>query len=162
MSLSAAHQHVVAMHYTLTNDAGEVLDSSQGREPLAYLHGAGNIVPGLEKAISGRKAGDKFSVSVAPAEGYGEHDPERVQDVPRSAFQGVDDIQPGMQFQAGNGRGQGMPVVVTKVDSQTVTIDANHPLAGVTLHFAIEITEVRAATAQELAHGHVHAHGHDH
>lgn len=162
MSQPITQHSVVAMHYTLTDDAGAVIDSSRGREPLSYLHGAGNIVPGLEKAMTGRRAGESFQVDVLPAEGYGERDPDRVQQVPRAAFQGVDDIQPGMQFQAG-GRGQhGMMVVVTAVDGEQVTVDANHPLAGATLHFAIEITDVRSATAQEIAHGHVHAHGHDH
>lgn len=150
---------VVAFHYTLRNDSGEVLDSSSGQTPLLYLHGAQNIVPGLEQALEGRRVGDQFDVSVPPALGYGEHDPGLLQQVPRSAFQGVDEIVPGMQFQAG---GQGTPVVVTEVTTDTVTINANHPLAGVTLNFAIEVVEVRAATDQERAHGHVHQGGHDH
>ena len=159
--MQIAVQSVVSMHYTLTDDAGEILDSSSGREPLVYLHGAGNIVTGLERALTGRRAGEQFKVAVSAAEGYGERDPQMIQVVPRSAFQGVDQLQPGMQFQAGGG-GHGPTVVVTKIEGDEVTIDANHPLAGATLHFAIEVTDVRPATAQELAHGHVHAHGHDH
>lgn len=150
---------VVSIHYTLRNDSGEVLDSSNGQAPLVYLHGAENIVPGLEQALDGRGVGDKFEVAVPPALGYGEHDPQLLHQVPRSAFQGVDQIMPGMQFQAG---GQGAPVVVTAVTAETVTIDANHPLAGVRLNFSIEVVEVRESTDQERAHGHVHAGGHDH
>ncbi len=152
---------VVSFHYTLTDDQGQVLDSSQGREPLVYLQGVGQIVPGLEKAMEGRQVGDQFKVDVAPEEGYGVHHPELMQEVPREAFQGVEDIQPGMQFQ---GRGpQGViNVTVTKVENDKVHIDGNHPLAGQTLHFDVEVTSVRAATEEELAHGHVHGEGGHH
>jgi FKBP-type peptidyl-prolyl cis-trans isomerase SlyD len=160
--MQIAENTVAAFHYTLTDDNGQVIDSSEGREPLAYLHGSGQIVPGLEKAMAGRVAGDQFKVDVAPAEGYGEHHPELAQELPREAFQGVEDIQPGMQFQ-GHGPQGVINVTVTKVDGQTVHIDGNHPLAGQTLHFDIEVTEVRPATEEELAHGHVHgAGGHHH
>jgi FKBP-type peptidyl-prolyl cis-trans isomerase SlyD len=159
--MQIAQNSVVSIHYTLSNDAGEVLDSSAGAAPLVYLHGAQNIVPGLEQALDGRRTGDTFDVAVPPALGYGERDPEMLHEVPRSAFQGVDEIAPGMQFQAG-GSGNGMPVVVTAVTSEMVSIDANHPLAGVTLNFKIEVVEVRDATDQERAHGHVHQGGHDH
>jgi FKBP-type peptidyl-prolyl cis-trans isomerase SlyD len=156
--MQIAPNSVVSFHYTLTDDQGQVLDSSQGREPLVYLQGVGQIVPGLEKAMEGRQVGDQFKVDVAPEEGYGVHHPELKQEVPREAFQGVDDIQPGMQFQ---GRGpQGViNVTVTKVDADTVHIDGNHPLAGQTLHFDVEVTDVRAASEEELAHGHVHGEG---
>jgi FKBP-type peptidyl-prolyl cis-trans isomerase SlyD len=160
--MQIATRTVASFHYTLTDDQGQVIDSSQGREPLAYLHGSGQIVPGLEKAMEGRSVGDKFNVDVAPEEGYGPRHAELQQDLPRAAFQGVDDIQPGMQFQ---GRGPQGPisVVVTKVEGDTVSIDGNHPLAGQTLHFAVEVTEVREASAEELQHGHVHgAGGHQH
>lgn len=153
---------VVSIHYTLKNDAGDVLDSSAGREPLAYLHGAGNIIPGLEKALEGKSSGEKMNVSVPPAEGYGERVDGLVQDVPRDAFQGVDEIQPGMQFHA---QGPSGPMVVTvkEVDEGSVKVDGNHPLAGETLHFDVEVAEVRDATAEEQEHGHVHgAGGHDH
>jgi FKBP-type peptidyl-prolyl cis-trans isomerase SlyD len=149
---------VAAFHYTLTNGAGEVLDSSEGREPLLYLHGAGNIVPGLEKAMEGRKVGDSFKVDVAPEEGYGQRHDGLVQVVPRAAFQGVDTVEVGMQFQASGPQGQ-MSVTIAKVEDDNVTVDGNHPLAGETLHFAVEVTDVRAATEEEISHGHVHGEG---
>lgn len=160
--MQIAENTVASFHYTLTNDAGEVLDTSRGREPLVYLHGAGNIVPGLEEAMAGRKPGDSFKVDVAPEDGYGNHHEGLVQDVPRAAFQGVDEIEPGMSFQANTPQGV-HSVTVTKVTSDTITVDGNHPLAGQTLHFDVEVTDVRAASAEELAHGHVHgAGGHHH
>lgn len=153
---------VVSIHYTLKNDAGDVLDTSSGREPLAYLHGSGNIIPGLEKALEGKSSGEKMNVSIAPEEGYGERHEGLIQDVPRDAFQGVEDIQPGMQFHA---QGPSGPMVVTvkEVGDNTVKVDGNHPLAGETLHFDVEVADVREATAEEQEHGHVHgAGGHDH
>jgi len=153
---------VAAFHYTLTDDQGQVIDSSAGRDPLAYLHGSGQIVPGLEKQMEGRSAGDKFSAEVAPEEGYGVHHPELMQEVPREAFQGVEDIRPGMQFQGRGPQGE-INVTVTRVENEKVLIDGNHPLAGKTLHFAIEVADVREASAEELQHGHVHgAGGHHH
>lgn len=159
--MEIADQRVVLMHYTLTNERGEVLDSSAGHEPLAYLHGGGNIIPGLEKALLGKKAGDKLQVKVAPAEGYGERDERLLQHVPRRAFQGVKDIQPGMSFTA-QGENGPMRVTVTRVAGDMVTVDGNHPLAGETLNFDVEITEVRAASAEEMSHGHVHGPGGHH
>ena len=159
--MQIAENAVALFHYTLTNDAGEVLDSSRGREPLAYLHGAGNIVPGLEEAMEGKKVGDSFKVDVAPEDGYGLHHEGLVQDVPRAAFQGVDEIEPGMSFQAQTPQGV-HSVTVTKVTPEMVTVDGNHPLAGQTLHFDVEVTEVRAATEEELQHGHVHGVGGHH
>jgi FKBP-type peptidyl-prolyl cis-trans isomerase SlyD len=159
--MQIAERTVASFNYTLTNDAGEIIDSSEGRSPLAYLHGAGNIVPGLEKEMAGRKAGDRFDVVVAPEEGYGQPNPMLVQTVPRDAFQGVDSIEVGMEFQAQTPQGP-LSVVVSKVDADNVTVDGNHPLAGKTLHFAIEVTDVRDASAEELAHGHVHGPGGHH
>ncbi|KFF49244.1 peptidylprolyl isomerase [Gammaproteobacteria bacterium MFB021] len=160
--MQIAQNSVVAFHYTLTNDAGEVLDSSEGRDPLTYLHGAGNIIPGLEKQLEGRTNGDKLTVAVEPNEGYGEVQPALVQEVPRDAFQGVEEVQPGMQFQAQTQEGPLM-VTVTKVEGDTVTVDGNHPLAGEKLNFDVEITEVREATEDEVSHGHVHGEGgHEH
>lgn len=156
-----AERCVAAFHYTLTNEQGEVIDSSNGQEPLTYLHGAGNIVPGLEREMTGKRAGDTFTVVVAPEEGYGLHHAGLIQRVPRAAFQGVDTIEPGMQFQA-NGPNGPMTVTVTAVEEDTVTIDGNHPLAGKPLHFAIEIAHVREASAEEQAHGHVHGPGGHH
>lgn len=154
---------VVSIHYTLTNEAGDTIDSSAGAEPLAYLHGAANIIPGLEDALAGKAAGDKLNVTVAPAEGYGEHIAELVQEVPSEMFQGVDEVQVGMEFHAESNTGQPIAVTVTKVEDDKVTIDANHPLAGVTLNFDVEVVEVREASAEELEHGHVHGTGgHEH
>lgn len=160
-SMQIADRCVAAFHYTLTNAEGEVVDSSAGREPLAYLHGVGNIVPGLEREMTGRRVGDTFNVVVAPEEGYGVHHAGLVQSVPRAAFQGVDTIEPGMQFHADGPNGP-MTVTVAAVDGDMITIDGNHPLAGQALHFAIEITDVRAATPEEMMHGHVHGPGGHH
>lgn len=159
--MKIAHEKVVSIHYTLTSSDGTVLDSSSGSHPLAYLHGFGNIIPGLESALEGKVTGDKLSVTVEPEQGYGSRDEGLVQAVPRSAFQGVQDIAPGMQFQAQGPQGTRL-VVVTQVAEDVVTVDANHPLAGQTLHFDVEVSEVRDATAEELEHGHVHGPGGHH
>jgi len=159
--MQIANNAVVSFNYTLTDDQGKVIDSSDGREPLTYLQGSGQIVPGLEKAMDGHQVGDRFDVDVVPEEGYGIRHAELVQEVPREAFQGVEDVQPGMQFQ-GQGPQGVINVTVTKVEDGKVHIDGNHPLAGQTLHFAVEITGVREASAEELAHGHVHGEGGHH
>jgi FKBP-type peptidyl-prolyl cis-trans isomerase SlyD len=159
--MQIANNKVVSIHYKLTNDDGDILDSSEGQEPLAYLHGLGNIIPGLESALIGRAVGDKFSVTVAPADGYGERDNEMVQSVPKSSFQGVDQIVPGMQFQAQSPEGMQL-VTVIDVDGDEVILDGNHPMAGITLTFDVEVTEIRDATAKELEHGHVHGPGGHH
>lgn len=156
-----ADRAVVCIHYTLTNDKGEVLDSSEGREPLAYLHGQGNIIAGLESALLGKTTGDKLKVRIEPAQGYGVRDERMVQQVPRRAFQGVKDLQVGMRFQSQGPEGPAS-VVVTRVAGDMVTVDGNHPLAGEHLNFAVEITEVREASAEELSHGHVHGPGGHH
>ena len=159
--MQIANQTVVSFNYTLTDDQGQVIDSSEGREPLTYLQGSGQIVPGLENAMAGHQVGDKFNVDVKPEEGYGVHHAELIQQVPREAFQGVADVQPGMQFQ-GQGPQGVINVTVTKIEGDQVHIDGNHPLAGQTLHFAVEVTGVREASAEELAHGHVHGEGGHH
>ncbi len=160
--MQIASNCVVLIHYTLTNDAGETLDSSAGREPLAYMHGQGNIIPGLEAALVSRTAGEKLNVRIAPGDGYGDVDPSLVQEVPRTALSGIDEVKVGLRLQTQSARGPQV-VVVTAVSDESVSIDANHPLAGQHLNFAVEITEVRAASAEELAHGHVHgAGGHHH
>ncbi|MES0874809.1 FKBP-type peptidyl-prolyl cis-trans isomerase [Sinimarinibacterium thermocellulolyticum] len=156
--MEIAQRRVAYIHYTLTNDAGVVLDSSRGAQPLAYLHGAGNIIAGLENALAGKQAGDKFTVRVEPAQAYGERDESLVQQVPRRAFAGISDIRPGMSFQAQSSRGP-MRVVVTRVAGDMITVDGNHPLAGEALNFDVEVTEVREASAEELSHGHVHGPG---
>jgi len=146
----------VAIHYTLTNQQGETLDSSEGQDPLRYLHGARNIIPGLEAALHGKAAGDKLSVTVQPDQAYGEINPDMIQIVPREAFQGIDDIQPGMQFQASGPDGQAQVVTIKSVDEEGVTVDGNHPLAGQVLNFDVTVEEVRKATKEEIEHGHVH------
>ena len=128
---------VVSFHYTLTNAQGDVLDQSQ-EHPMPYLHGAGNIIPGLEKELAGKKVGDKLTVNVPAAEAYGEYHEQLVNDVPREAFQGVDNIEAGMQFQADTP--EGVQVITVKaVNGDLVTVDANHPLAGQDLNFDVEI-----------------------
>lgn len=159
--MQIAQDAVVSIHYTLTNDKGETLDSSAGGEPLAYLHGNGNLIPGLENALTGKQAGDKLTVKVAPADGYGEYDKELVQRVPRRSFRGISDVSVGMQFQVQSGGGA-RTVTVTHIAGDMVTVDGNHALAGQNLNFEIEITDVRAATEEELAHGHVHGPGGHH
>lgn len=153
--MSNTPARVVSIHYTLTNDAGEVLDSSNGREPLEYLEGAQNIIPGLESALISLVAGDNKKVSVPPGEAYGEHAAEMVQEVPLEAFQGVDKVEPGMQFHAQTESGP-RPVTIQSVTDTHATVDANHPLAGQTLHFDVEIVSVRDASEEEVVHGHVH------
>ena len=152
---------VALIHYTLTNGDGEVLDSSDGAEPLAYVHGQGNLVPGLEKALAGKQQSDKLEVSVVPEEGYGPVVDEMIQTVPRDAFAGVEEINVGMRFEASTAGGP-VSVEVTKVEGDEVTVDGNHPLAGQTLNFDVEVMEVRDATEDELAHGHVHGEGCNH
>lgn len=153
---------VVNIHYTLTNDAGDVLDSSEGREPLAYLHGHHQIIPGLENALLGKTTGDTFEVAIAPEEGYGPRVEEAVQTVPREAFAQIPDLAVGMQLHGESPQGP-MSVVVKEINDDSVVVDANHPLAGVTLNFAVSVVSVREATESELAHGHAHGgDGHHH
>jgi len=149
---------VASIHYTLKNDEGQILDSSEGQEPLAYLHGAQNLVPGLEKQLEGKTVGDKFSAVVEPEEAYGETDPSLIQELPRTMFGGVDTIEVGMEFHAETQNGRQV-VEVIEVEEDTVTINGNHPLAGARLNFDIEVTDIRDATEEELSHGHVHAPG---
>lgn len=146
---------VVAMHYTLTNDQGEVLDSSEGREPLKFLQGAHNIIIGLENALEGKKVGDAFDVSVEPEEAYGVRHEQMIQKVPKSAFQGVENLEAGMSFQAETEQGP-VPVTITEVVDDVVTVDGNHELAGQRLHFKVSIEEVREANKEEMEHNHAH------
>ena len=150
---------VVSIDYTLTNPQGEVLDSSQGRPPLAYLQGQGNIIAGLERELEGKRVGDQMQITIQPADAYGERDENLVQPVPRDAFKGVDNIQPGMQFQAQAPNGQQAIVRVIEVSDTEVKVDANHPLAGVALTFDVTVREVRDATEEEKSHGHAHGPG---
>ena len=160
--MQVQNDHVVSIDYTLKNDAGEVMDSSEQTGPLAYLHGHHNIIPGLEKALDDKSVGDSFTVSIEPAEAYGERNEEMIQTVPRSMFQGVDEIEPGMRFQAQTEGGVTV-VTVKEVNGDEITLDGNHELAGETLHFDVEVKDVRAASEEEIEHGHVHGPGgHEH
>jgi len=153
---------VVIIHYTLKDDAGAVLDSSAGGEPLAYIQGHGNLVPGLEKALEGKQDGESVAVSLAPADGYGVRDAALVQRVPKRTLQGSGEIKKGMQFQARTDDGMRL-FTVTAVVGDMVTLDGNHPLADQTLNFNVQVVSVREATSEELEHGHVHgAGGHHH
>jgi FKBP-type peptidyl-prolyl cis-trans isomerase SlyD len=149
---------VVLIHYTLRDEQGAVLGSSDGGDPIAYLHGNGGIVPGLEGALTGKVAGDRVDVVVAPEKGYGSHDGRLVQVIPRARFPGAAVLEPGHQFHADGPQG-GRTLTVTCVEKDLVTVDANHPLAGKTLYFSVEVAEVRNATREELTHGHVHGPG---
>lgn len=159
--MSIAQDQVVSIHYTLTDDAGEVIDSSCGGDPLMYLHGHGALIPGLERALTGKSAGDRLTLSIAPADGYGEYDRALVQQVPRRTLKGIANVKVGMRLQAQTARGP-RPVTVTHLSGDLVTLDGNHPLAGKNLHFEVEVAAVRAATAEERAHGHVHGPGDHH
>ena len=144
---------VVSFHYTLTNDEGETLESSLGKTPLAYLHGAGNIVAGLETALTGRVAGDKVTVAVEPADGYGERDDRGVLKFTRDRFPADAPLEAGMQFGAQGPDGQTYPAWIVEVDGDSVTIDFNHPLAGVRLRFEVQVETLREATAAEVEQG---------
>lgn len=159
---------VVSMHYTLRTADGEELDTSRGDEPMLYLHGHDNIVPGLENGLEGKSVGFAAIIVVTPEEGYGEDDGEAPQAVPRDAFPEDLEIEEGMSFVVENDQGEHIPVWVASVDENAVYLDTNHPLSGVELHFDVEIVAIRDATAEELHHGHPHGadgtggHGHDH
>lgn len=159
--MKAASGMVVSMHYTLTDDSGDVLDSSRGGEPFSYLHGHNNIIPGLEKALEGTEAGFKSKVTVAPAEGYGEKNAEAVFEAPREHFPPDMKLDIGARVYADGPNGP-ITLTVVKLTESGAVLDANHPLAGKTLHFDVEITTVRTATTEELAHGHVHGEGGHH
>jgi FKBP-type peptidyl-prolyl cis-trans isomerase SlyD len=155
--MQVAKDKVVSIHYTLKNNEGTVLDSSSGRDPLNYIHGHGNLIKGMENGIEGKTKGDKFDLKVPPEEGYGIRNDQMIQQVPAKAF-GTQKVQRGMQFQTDNGQ----VVTVTEVGKESVTVDANHPLAGVELNFNVEVMDVRPATESELEHGHVHGPGAHH
>ena len=156
--MKVADNSVVVIDYTLTNNEGQVIDSSEGAGPLAYLHGAGNIIPGLEDALLGKEAGDEVKASIEPANAYGERHDALKQEVPAELFSGVEKVEVGMQFQSETDQGPVL-VTVTEIGEQTITVDGNHPLAGVHLNFDVNIREVREATEEELEHGHVHGEG---
>jgi FKBP-type peptidyl-prolyl cis-trans isomerase SlyD len=156
--MTITHGSVVLFDYTLTDQEKEVIDSSSEGGPLAYLHGEGQIVKGLEKAMEGRKAGDALQIMVSPSEGYGLHDPSKIVVVPTDEIEGGDELEVGMQLETESDEGE-QTVVISMIEGNNVTIDGNHPLAGMPLHFDIKIREVRAATKEEIEHGHVHGPG---
>lgn len=150
---------VVSIHYTLKDEEGDVLDSSEGREPLDYIHGSGQIIPGLESELEGRSTGDEFSVVIEPEKGYGSRDESLVHEVPRSEFETPDEIEVGMQFRVG-AEGGTLIMVVAGVGDETITLDGNHPLSGVSLAFDVSVAGVREATEDEIkASQHVHGSG---
>lgn len=159
--MQAIKDHVVSIEYTLRDTEGKVVDQSQAGEPLNYLHGHDNIVPGLEQAIEGHAAGEEIQATVPPEEGYGHYHEELVQTVERAQFEGIDDLKPGMTFHAESDQGP-MIVTIAAIDGDQVTVNGNHVLAGQTLDFAVKILDIRSATATEIEHGHIHAEGDDH
>lgn len=160
--MQIADNLAVSIHYTLTNDEGEVIDTSEGDEALAYLHGYGNIISGLESALTGKSVGDKFKVRIDAEDAYGEIEDDRVQIVSIEMFEGVDELEVGMQFHADVSSGPGV-ITIINIDGDDITIDGNHPLAGVPLTFDVEVVDIRPATAEEISHGHIHgAGGHHH
>ncbi|MFO7326410.1 MAG: peptidylprolyl isomerase [Pseudomonadota bacterium] len=159
--MKIAQDSVVSFHYTLKDAAGAVIDQSDG-EPLAYLHGYGQIVPGLERELTGKSTGEKLHVHVLPADGYGEYDAARVLKVPREALSAIPDLQEGMTLTARTRSGGHLEVLVTEIGPEAVTVDGNHPLAGKDLFFDVEIVAVREASEEELAHQHVHGPGGHH
>jgi len=158
--MQIAKHKVVSIHYTLRDNQGTILDSSSGKDPLFYIQGIGNLIPGMEEGLEGKQKGDKLDIKVSPEKGYGERSEQLIQKVPRSAF-GDQEVRPGMQFQAQSGQGTQI-VTITEVGLENVTVDGNHPLAGVELNFSVEVMDVRNATSDELEHGHVHGPGGHH
>ena len=154
MSETIAKDKVVEINYVLKDDAGTLIDES-GNEPLKYLHGHGNIIPGLEEALDGKAVGDSIDVKIQPERAYGDRDDKLQQVVEKSAF-GDAEIQVGMQIMAETPEGEKVPFMIANIDGDKITIDGNHPLAGLTLHFAVSLVTIRAAAEEEISHGHVH------
>jgi FKBP-type peptidyl-prolyl cis-trans isomerase SlyD len=159
--MEITNNHVVTINYTLKDSDDNILDKSEDGS-FCYLHGASNIIPGLEKALAGKTTGENISVTIAPEEAYGLRDDTRLQEVPRSMFPPEQEIEAGMQFNAQGPDGQAVTVTVQKVENDTIMVDGNHPLAGITLNFNVTIHSVRGASAEELEHGHVHGPGGHH
>lgn len=160
--MKIAKDCVVSIHYTLTGDDGEIMDSSDGQDPLTFLQGHGNLIPGLEKALEGKTKGEALKVTIAPEDGYGPYRDELVQEIPKSNFDPGQPLAVGDQFQVETEVGP-LVVTVTEIKGDNVSIDGNHPMAGKTLNFDVKIEEVKEATEEELAHGHAHGPGgHDH
>jgi FKBP-type peptidyl-prolyl cis-trans isomerase SlyD len=162
MSESITTGKVVGMSYSLRNDAGIILDQASHAEPFLYIQGSSQIVPGLETGLEGLKIGEKKNVTVNPEDGYGPVQPGLKMNVKKDQFPGTEDIQVGMQFQAQSPEGHGMIFTIVGLEGDEVIIDGNHPLAGQTLHFSVEILSIRDATTEEQSHGHVHGEGGHH
>ena len=160
--MQIAANKAVSIDYTLTNESGEVIDSSVGSAPLVYLHGAGNIIVGLEKALEGKQPGDELEVTIEPQEAYGDYSVELVAVLNRAMFEGVDELEVGMQFHASAPNGGMQIVTIRDIEGDDVTVDGNHPLAGQRLSFKVKVVDVRDAAAEEIAHGHVHGEGGHH
>ena len=154
--MQISNNKVVSIQYTLKNSEGIVIDQSSNGSPLNYLHGHKNIIPGLEKGLVGKTVDDQCQVTVAPEDGYGDVIPELVQTVDKAAFEGVETLQAGMAFEARSPQGEVQRVVITAIDGDQVTVDGNHPLAGITLKFDVKIISVRDATPAEIEQGSVH------
>jgi len=154
--MNVDNNRVVSITFTLTDGDGKTLDATQPGKPLNYLHGAENLLPALEHALAGKAVGESCKVTIPPQEGFGEMNPELIQNVPAAAFQGVDRIEPGMAFEAKGPSGEVEQVLVEAVEGDQVRINANHPLAGVTLNFDVTVVAIREADEDEIAHGHVH------
>ena len=160
--MQISKDQVVTFHYTLKNDRGELIESSVGRDPLDYLHGHRNIIPGLESELAGKSAGDEFTATIEPVNAYGEYDEKMVQTLSREDFDGVEKFEMGMRFELEDADGVGV-VTVTKINGDKITVDGNHPLAGERLVFDIVVVDIREASAEELTHGHAHhPDGHHH
>lgn len=156
--MDVAKDRVVRFHYALSDDAGNLIEQSNGAQPLAVLWGHGGLIPGVERALEGRVAGDTLDLVVAPEDGYGERRPELLQRLSKKYFPNADRLKPGMVTQV-HTEGGPRAVTVRKVGMSVIDVDGNHPLAGQTLRFAIEIVDVRAAEPDEIEHGHVHGDG---
>jgi FKBP-type peptidyl-prolyl cis-trans isomerase SlyD len=160
--MKIANQTVVGIEYTLKDNAGGIVDSNAGGDPLLFIQGMGTLVPGLELALNGRDVGESFDVEIKAVDGYGEYDPQRKRGIPRASVPQLADAKPGMMLQATGPEGVSV-VTVSEVTETEIIIDGNHPMAGKDLFFSIRVTEVRAATEEEMSHGHVHgAGGHHH
>ncbi len=160
--MQIAENKVVTLNYTLKDNSGTLIDESSDNS-FIYLHGASNIIPGLEQALAGKASGEKMNISIAPEDAYGERDESRIEAVPRDMFPADAEIEPGMQFNAEGPDGQAISIVVVDLEDDKVKIDGNHPLAGIELTFDVEVMEVRDATVEEIEHGHVHGpEGHSH
>ncbi len=155
MSLTVANNRVISIDYVLTDSQGQIIDSSKEAGPLDYIHGTGHLIPGLEKALEGKAAGENIKVTIQPKDGYGEIRQEMIQSIPRTQFDSEGQIEVGMQFMAHTDDGR-IILRVVKVEGDQVVVDGNHPLAGVVLHFNVDVKNIREASPEELRHGHIH------